>query len=103
MAHPFLGVTSTSTPHSSSSYTTRPTTHSHRVIGSSKYADRLRKQVVAAARDPLRGPVLVVGEAGMCPDHVATLIHYASTMLKGESTGLHSEAGGGANQVPTLT
>jgi transcriptional regulator with AAA-type ATPase domain len=31
---------------------------------------------VSAARDPLRSPVLVFGEPGLCKDNVATLLHF---------------------------
>ncbi|KIZ02049.1 nitrogen assimilation regulatory protein [Monoraphidium neglectum] len=53
------------------------------IVGSSKYADALRKQVVAAARDTVRRAVLVIGEPGMRPGRVAALIHYASKARKG--------------------
>jgi hypothetical protein len=33
-------------------------------------------QIVSAARDPLRSPVLVFGEPGLCKDNVATLLHF---------------------------
>ncbi|MEW5308688.1 MAG: hypothetical protein WDW38_000627 [Sanguina aurantia] len=48
------------------------------IVGSSSYADRLRKQVVMAARDPNRGAVLVFGEVGLCKANVAALVHYGS-------------------------
>ncbi|KAG2494517.1 hypothetical protein HYH03_007284 [Edaphochlamys debaryana] len=48
----------------------------HGVVGSSKYADRLRKQVVAAARDKDRHPVLIIGEPGLEKSNVAALIHF---------------------------
>eukprot|EP00882_Tetradesmus_deserticola_P011080 GHRQ01011715.1.p1 GENE.GHRQ01011715.1~~GHRQ01011715.1.p1 ORF type:complete len:603 (+),score=315.83 GHRQ01011715.1:299-2107(+) len=54
----------------------RVTTPSRGIIGNSKYADRLRRQIVAAARDPQRKPVLVFGEPGLCKDNVATLLHF---------------------------
>lgn len=68
------------------------------IIGSSKYADRLRKQVISASRDTTRSPVVVVGEAGMCPDHIAALVHFGSTKRNGPiaeidcSQVLHEEA-----------
>ncbi|KAI8465837.1 MAG: cyclic nucleotide-binding protein [Monoraphidium minutum] len=48
------------------------------VIGTSKYAERLRKQIVEAARDPLRRPVLVFGEPGLNKDNFAGLVHFGS-------------------------
>lgn len=53
------------------------------IIGTSKYADRLRKQVVAAARDPKRKPVLVFGEPGLMKDNVAALVHFGSKARQG--------------------
>ncbi|KAL6765626.1 sigma-54 interaction domain family [Haematococcus lacustris] len=48
------------------------------VVGSSTYSDRLRKQVVAAARDPRRAPLLVFGEPGVGKCNLAALVHYGS-------------------------
>ncbi|GLC68372.1 hypothetical protein PLESTF_000684000 [Pleodorina starrii] len=48
----------------------------HGIIGSSKYADRLRRQVVAAARDSSRKAVLIFGEPGLQKSNLATLIHF---------------------------
>ncbi|GFR44902.1 hypothetical protein Agub_g6247, partial [Astrephomene gubernaculifera] len=48
----------------------------HGIIGSSKYADRLRRQVVAAARDNSRRAVLIFGEPGLEKPNVAALIHF---------------------------
>ena len=48
------------------------------IIGTSKYADRLRRAVVTASRSPTRGPVLVFGEPGLNKDNVAALIHFGS-------------------------
>ncbi|HIK31248.1 MAG TPA: sigma 54-interacting transcriptional regulator [Oscillatoriales cyanobacterium M59_W2019_021] len=46
------------------------------IIGSSRYAKRLRQQVRDAAED--RRPVLVFGEPGLEKDNIAALIHYGS-------------------------
>ena len=43
-----------------------------------RYADRLRRAIVTAARDPSRRPVIVYGEPGLGKDNVAALIHYGS-------------------------
>lgn len=46
------------------------------IIGSSRYALRLRQQIKQATRD--RDPVLVFGEPGLEKDNIAALIHYGS-------------------------
>jgi transcriptional regulator with AAA-type ATPase domain len=33
-------------------------------------------QIVSAARDPQRKPVLVFGEPGLCKDNIAALLHF---------------------------
>lgn len=48
------------------------------VIGNSKYAERLRKGVLAAARDPKRGPVMLFGEPGLGKANLAALVHFGS-------------------------
>ena len=48
------------------------------VVGSSRYAQRLRTAVLEAARDPQRQPVLIIGEPGLEKDNLAALIHYVS-------------------------
>ena len=48
------------------------------IVGVSRYASRLRKQVIAASRDPARGPVFVFGEPGLNKDNVAALVHFGS-------------------------
>lgn len=53
------------------------------VIGNSKYADRLRKQVVAAARDNRRGSVLIFGEPGLEKDVIASLVHFGGLSRDG--------------------
>ena len=44
------------------------------VVGSSRYAQRLRTAVLEAARDPQRQPVLISGEPGLEKDNLS-LIH----------------------------
>ncbi|KAK9803256.1 hypothetical protein WJX72_000197 [[Myrmecia] bisecta] len=48
------------------------------IIGNSKYAVRLRTQVVAASHDADRKPVMIFGEPGLQKDNVAALIHFGS-------------------------
>lgn len=44
------------------------------IVGGSRYASRLRKEILAASRDPARGPVFVFGEPGLGKDNVAALV-----------------------------
>jgi transcriptional regulator with AAA-type ATPase domain/NAD-dependent dihydropyrimidine dehydrogenase PreA subunit len=46
------------------------------VVGSSRYAVRLRQQIKQAARD--RKPVLIFGEPGLEKDNLSALIHFGS-------------------------
>jgi polyferredoxin len=48
------------------------------VVGSSRYAERLREAVRQVAADPGCGPVLICGEPGLAKDNLAALIHYGS-------------------------
>ncbi|MGL6134077.1 MAG: sigma 54-interacting transcriptional regulator, partial [Prochlorococcaceae cyanobacterium] len=48
------------------------------VVGSSRYAERLREAVRLAAADPEAGPVLISGEPGLGKDNLAALIHFGS-------------------------
>lgn len=48
------------------------------VVGSSRYAERLREAIRLAAADPESGPVLISGEPGLGKDNLAALIHYGS-------------------------
>lgn len=48
------------------------------IVGVSRYASRLRKEIIAASRDPARGPVFVFGEPGLNKDNVAALVHFGS-------------------------
>ena len=48
------------------------------VVGSSRYAQRLRSAVLEAARDPQQQPVLISGEPGLEKDNLAALVHYGS-------------------------
>lgn len=47
------------------------------IVGSSRYAVRLRQQIKDAARD--RQPVSIFGEPGLEKDNIAALIHFSST------------------------
>ncbi len=47
------------------------------IVGTSRYAVRLRQQVKQAARD--RQPVLIFGEPGLEKDNLAALMHFGST------------------------
>lgn len=49
------------------------------VVGSSRYAERLREAVRRAAADPQAGPVLISGEPGLGKDNLAALIHFGSS------------------------
>ncbi|MGB0277411.1 MAG: 4Fe-4S binding protein [Prochlorococcaceae cyanobacterium] len=48
------------------------------VLGSSRYACKLRQELREAANDPARRPVLVMGEPGLEKDNLAALIHFGS-------------------------
>ncbi|MEO1003365.1 MAG: sigma 54-interacting transcriptional regulator [Cyanobacteria bacterium J06638_7] len=48
------------------------------VVGSSRYAERLREAVRQAAGDPEARPVLISGEPGLEKDNLAALIHFGS-------------------------
>ncbi|MFO8238218.1 MAG: sigma 54-interacting transcriptional regulator, partial [Prochlorococcaceae cyanobacterium] len=48
------------------------------VVGSSRYAERLREAVRRAAADPQAGAVLISGEPGLGKDNLAALIHFGS-------------------------
>ncbi|CAL5226760.1 g9613 [Coccomyxa viridis] len=48
------------------------------VIGSSRYAKRLRSQILAASKAENRKPVYIFGEPGLEKDELATLIHFGS-------------------------
>jgi len=48
------------------------------VVGSSRYARKLREEICAAARDPSRRPVLISGEPGLEKDNLAALVHFGS-------------------------
>ncbi|KAK9840711.1 hypothetical protein WJX84_002965 [Apatococcus fuscideae] len=49
------------------------------IIGSSRYAKRLRTQVTQAAQDPQRHHVMIFGEPGLEKDTIAALIHFGSS------------------------
>ncbi|EIE23428.1 hypothetical protein COCSUDRAFT_53335 [Coccomyxa subellipsoidea C-169] len=48
------------------------------IVGNSKYAARLRKDILDAARDPARGAVFIFGEPGLEKDEAAALVHFGS-------------------------
>ncbi|GAQ87672.1 hypothetical protein KFL_003690030 [Klebsormidium nitens] len=48
------------------------------VIGNSRYAVRLRKEIVQAAKDKNRSPVLFFGEPGLEKDGYAALVHFGT-------------------------
>ena len=48
------------------------------IIGNSRYAQALRKDIVRASRDPRRTPVIVFGEPGLQKNNIAALIHFGS-------------------------
>ena len=48
------------------------------VIGASRYAKRLRTELLNAAQDPDQRPVLISGEPGLEKDNLAALIHFGS-------------------------
>jgi polyferredoxin len=52
------------------------------VVGSSRYADRLRQAVRDAAADPAARPVLISGEPGLEKDNLAALIHFGSPLRR---------------------
>ena len=49
------------------------------VVGDSRYAKRLRTDLLSAAKDPQQRPVLVSGEPGLEKDNLAALIHFSSS------------------------
>jgi transcriptional regulator with AAA-type ATPase domain/NAD-dependent dihydropyrimidine dehydrogenase PreA subunit len=50
------------------------------IVGTSRYATRLRQQIKDAARD--RKPVIILGEPGLEKDNTAALIHFGSPWRK---------------------
>ena len=48
------------------------------VLGSSRYACKLRQELRETAKDQARRPVLVMGEPGLEKDNLAALIHFGS-------------------------
>ena len=48
------------------------------VVGSSRYAQNLRRSIREAAEDPAGRPVLISGEPGLEKDNIAALIHFSS-------------------------
>ena len=52
------------------------------IVGSSRYAQRLREAIREASSDPLAAPVLISGEPGLEKDNIAALIHFGSAARK---------------------
>ena len=52
------------------------------IVGSSRYALKLRDAIRLAAADPSGAPVLISGEPGLEKDNIAALIHYGSAARK---------------------
>ncbi len=50
----------------------------HGVVGSSRYAHRLRQALLEAAKDAEHQPLLILGEPGLEKDNLAALVHYGS-------------------------
>ena len=50
------------------------------IIGNSRYAVKLRKQIIGAALDDKKMPVLIFGEPGLHKFNTATLIHFGSPL-----------------------
>jgi transcriptional regulator with AAA-type ATPase domain len=48
------------------------------IVGSSRYASKLREEIRAASTDPQAAPVLISGEPGLEKDNIAALIHFGS-------------------------
>ena len=48
------------------------------IVGSSRYARRLREEIREASGDPERRPLLISGEPGLEKDNIAALIHFGS-------------------------
>ena len=53
------------------------------VVGSSRYARRLRQALLDAAQDVDHRPVLIRGEPGLEKDNLAALVHYGSRAVAG--------------------
>ena len=52
------------------------------VVGSSRYAQNLRRAIREAADDPRLAPVLISGEPGLEKDNIAALIHFGSAVRR---------------------
>jgi Holliday junction resolvasome RuvABC ATP-dependent DNA helicase subunit len=65
------------------------------VVGTSRYARKLRLAIHDAAHDPEQRPVLISGEPGLGKDNITALIHYGShqrrqLLIRFEPTDLQS-------------
>ncbi len=68
------------------------------IVGTSRYAQRLREQIRQAAADPTARPVLISGEPGLEKDNIAALIHFGSSarrtlLLRVDGASLRPDAG----------
>ena len=66
------------------------------VVGNSRYAKRLRSELVEAAQDPAQRPILISGEPGLDKDNLAALIHFGSPnrrrfLLRFDAEDLHGQ------------
>ena len=49
------------------------------VVGSSRYAQRLRQELIKASKDPESRTLMIRGEPGLGKDNLATLVHFGSS------------------------
>ena len=52
------------------------------VVGSSRYAQRLRQQLINAAEDPDHRTLMIRGEPGLGKDNLAALVHFGSSQRR---------------------
>ena len=49
------------------------------VVGSSRYAQRLRQELIKASKDPASQTLIIRGEPGLGKDNLAALVHFGSS------------------------
>ena len=49
------------------------------VVGSSRYAERLRQELIKAAEEPENRTLMIRGEPGLGKDNLAALVHFGSS------------------------
>ena len=49
------------------------------VVGSSRYAQRLRQELIKAAKEPENRTLMIRGEPGLGKDNLAALVHFGSS------------------------